>query len=334
MTIPGRVTIGIPTINRSNLALRSIRSALAQTYKNIQVIVSDDASTDDTVERIREISDTRLALFEQETRLGLVGNFDFCLRRANGEFFLLLGDDDVLLPAAIERLTEPFLRSNAGGHSSAIGAVWCPCLIADADGRRLWITESGPPVETPASMISALWAGKRGSRLSGILVRTEDAIAVGGYKKSHGDHCDIGNWGRAALLRDCIVCIDDPLVQYTNHHGSTTSQSSIQKWQEWATIMYADLLDSARASRDPDAERKLKSSKKNLNSGVALGILIQTVGKPRWTRSLLLYALRHPEAIFTPYIAHRLLKDGWKIMKLRGRRDARQAENESSGRAG
>ena len=78
MTVPGRVTIGIPTINRSQLAMRAIRSALAQTYSDIEVIVSDDASTDDTVERVRAIPDPRLVLFEQKQRLGLVGNFDFC----------------------------------------------------------------------------------------------------------------------------------------------------------------------------------------------------------------------------------------------------------------
>ncbi len=272
MTVPGRVTIGIPTINRSQLAMRAIRSALAQTYSDIEVIVSDDASTDDTVERVREIEDPRLVLFEQKQRLGLVGNFDFCLRHASGEFFLLLGDDDVLLPKAIERLTEPFLRQIADFHPSAVGAVWSPCQIADTEGRRLWITDSGPLFETSASMIAELLAGNRGSRFSSILVRTADAIAVGGYETKYGDLCDIGNWGRAALLHDYMVCIHEPLVQYTQHHGSTTSQSSVKEWQDWASVMHADLLASARASRDPNAEKQIKSSKNNLIGGVTLTI--------------------------------------------------------------
>jgi glycosyltransferase involved in cell wall biosynthesis len=65
MLKPGRITIGIPTINRSNLALRAIRSALAQTNQDLEVIVSDDASSDDTVQRVREIQDERLVVFEQ-----------------------------------------------------------------------------------------------------------------------------------------------------------------------------------------------------------------------------------------------------------------------------
>ena len=317
MTVPRRVSIGIPTINRGDLALRAIRSALAQTYSDVEVIVSDDASTDDTVARIREIRDPRLVIFEQKQRLGLVGNFDFCLRHATGEFFLLLGDDDVLLPTAIERLVEPFLLGTPPIPGNAVGMVWCPCIIADAGGRKLWVTDSGPTRESPASMISQLLAGNRGSRLSSILIRTTDSISVGGYVQRHGDHCDLGNWGRAALLHDYAICISEPLVQYTQHYGSTTSQSSVKQWQDWASLMHADLLDSARSSRDPEAARKIKSSKRNLISGVTLCILIQTIGKPGWIRNALRESFHSPSAFFTPYMFHRLLKDGRKVFAVR-----------------
>ncbi len=312
MTVPGRVTIGIPTINRSVLALRAIRSALAQTYRDIEVIVSDDASTDDTVQRVREIQDGRLVLFEQKQRLGLVGNFDFCLRHASGEFFLLLGDDDLLLPTVIERLSAPFL----GQGADSLGVVWCPCRIANPDSTEFWTTEAGPAVEAAATMIAALFAGNRGPRLSSILLRTADAIVVGGYEAKYGDLCDIGNWGRAALLRDNIACVPEPLVQYTNHPGSTTSQSAVEKWQNWAHLVHADLLASARARNNIRGERELKAEKQNFISGITLTILIQTIGKPGWIRNALVQSLRTPGAIFTPYMFRRLLKDGWKVLML------------------
>jgi glycosyltransferase involved in cell wall biosynthesis len=315
----GRVTIGIPTINRSRLAVRAVQSALGQTYGQVEVIVSDDVSADDTVERVREVRDDRLVLVEQKQRLGLVGNFDFCLRQATGEFFLLLGDDDVLLPTAIERLVAPLIHGHAGAPAASIGAVWCPCRIVDAEGRLLWVTESGPAVETPASMISGLLAGHRGPRFSSILVRTEDAIAVGGYRASHGDVCDIGNWGRAALRHDFMVCVNEPLVEYRQHHGSTTSQSSIRQWQQWAGVMHDDLVAAACASPDPEAERRIRSSRRNLISGITLTILIQSVGRPGWIRNAMAQALRSPGAIFTPYMVRRLFRDGWKLLRLRAR---------------
>jgi hypothetical protein len=316
MTVPGRVSIGIPTINRSSLALRALRSALAQTYSDVEVIVSDDASTDDTVQRIREIRDPRVVLFEQKQRLGLVGNFDFCLRHASGEFFLLLGDDDVLLPTAIECLVAPFLQSELSVAPASVGVVWCPCRIANAKNSHFWTTESGPALEAVSSLLAALFAGNRGPRLTSILLRTQDSIAVGGYESKYGDLCDIANWGRAALLHEYAVCIPEPLVQYTNHQGSTTSQSAVQKWQQWARIVHRDLLASAAASADPKAADKIKSSKRNFISGITLTILIQTIGKPGWIRNALRESMRSPSAFFTPYMLRRFIKDGRKVFTV------------------
>jgi len=315
MTVSGRVTVGIPTINRSRLALRAVRSALTQTHRDMEVIVSDDASTDDTVARIREIQDPRLVVFEQKQRLGLVGNFDFCLRHATGEFFLLLGDDDALLPTAIEQLCAPFLHPPPSIAAGSLGVVWCPCLIADEKNIRFWTTEAGPQLESSASLLTALFAGNRGPRLSSILLRTQDAIQVGGYDKKYGDLCDIGNWGRAALLHPYAACVREPLVQYTQHHGSTTSQSAIQQWQQWARIVHADLL--LGASEDRNAVRQLQSAKSNFISGITLTILIQTIGRPGWIRNAIAQVFRTPGAFLTPYMFRRLIKDGWKVVAAR-----------------
>ncbi|HTU51357.1 MAG TPA: glycosyltransferase family 2 protein [Acidobacteriaceae bacterium] len=317
MTALRRVSIGIPTINRSDLALRAIRSALAQTYSDVEVIVSDDASTDDTVARVQEIRDPRLVLVQQKQRLGLVGNFDFCLRHATGEFFLLLGDDDILLPNAIEKLVQPFLLGKPPIPASAIGVAWCPCRIASAANSQFWTTEAGPEVEPVSSLLTALFAGNRGPRLTSILLRTQDAIAVGGYESKYGDLCDIGNWGRAALLREYAVCIPEPLVQYTNHLGSTTSQSAIRQWQQWARVVHCDLLTSAEASQDASAAPKLKSAKRNFISGITLTILIQTIGKPGWIGKAIRESMHSPSAFFTPYMFRRLLKDGRKVFTVR-----------------
>ncbi len=322
MIVPGRVTIGLPTINRSRLAQRAIESVLGQTYGDLELIVSDDVSTDDTAACVEQIKDPRLVLYKQKKRLGLVGNFDFCLRHATGEFFLLLGDDDLLEPQAIERLTRPFLtqpllESSGNLDAASIGIVWCPCRIAGADSGQFWTTEAGPALEPPEAMLAALWAGNRGPRLSSVLMRTQDALAVGGFQSKHGDICDIGCWGAVALLRDRVACVPDPLVQYTNHYGSTTSQSAVRTWQNWAKLVHADLIAVAQRRHSRRAEEILRKAKSNLLSGITLTILVQTIGKPGWIRNGVAEAFRSPRAVFTPYMVRRLVKDGWKILRLR-----------------
>lgn len=313
MRVPGRVTIAIPTLNRSDLAVRVVRSALAQTYPEIEVVVSDDASADDTIAKLSKIQDPRLRVFAQSPRLGIVENFNFCLTEASGEFFLIIGDDDVLLPTAIGRLVAPFLE--AGGPS--VGMTWCPVMVVDRQSANFWATENGPKIEPVWTLLVEMFAGNRGPRCSSILLRTEDAISVGGYEAKYGDLSDIGNWARAAMHSETSVCIQEPLVQYTMHHGSTTSRSSVEKWQHWARIVHADLVASARARGDVTAERELRAAKQNFISGITLTILIQTIGKPGWIQNALRQALRTPGAMFTPYMLRRLLKDGRKVMTLR-----------------
>ena len=318
MGVAGRVTIAIPTLNRATLAVRAVKSALAQTYSGLEVLVSDDASNDDTATRIGGIEDSRLAFIRQRERLGLAGNFDFCLRRATGEFFLLMGDDDVLLPDAIERLVSPFLEPPRMLQPQSIGLVWCPCLISGPDGNLLWSTQGGPGLESPADLLSELWAGRRGLRLSGILMRTADALAAGGFQERHGDLCDLGAWGAAALSHDYVVCINQPLVQYTNHYGSKTSRSSIREWQDWARIVHADLVKCARARCGREGEQKLERARRNLISGITLTILIQRIGSRGWSGSAFREAFRSPGALFTSYVFRRFVNDGWKLLRLGG----------------
>ena len=317
MTVAGRVTIGLPTINRSLLAQRAIESVLKQSYGDIELVVSDDVSTDDTVACIEQIDDPRLVLFKQKERLGLVANFDFCLRHAGGEFFLLLGDDDLLHPEAIERLVQPFLKPYKDAPPEAIGIAWSTCFIASADGAQFWTTEPGPALEEPAEMLAGLWAGERGPRLSSVLMRTADALAIGGFQAKYGDICDMGCWGAVALLHDQVACVPGPLVQYTNHHGSTTSQSAVTQWQDWARLVHADLVAVTQKRGMSYEEDVLRKAKRNLLSGITLTIFIQTIGKLGWIRNAAREAFRSPGAVFTPYMLRRLAKDGWKILKLR-----------------
>jgi glycosyltransferase involved in cell wall biosynthesis len=290
---------------------------LEQTYRDVEVIVSDDASTDDTLERVREIDDPRVRVFSQETRLGVVRNPDFCLRRATGEFWMFLGDDDALMPTAIERLVAPFLAQRTDGK--IVGATWCPCLVVDGTNDRFWATEGGPEIEPATTMLSQLFAGNRGPRCSSVLLRTQDALTVGGYDAKYGDLSDIGNWGRAAMRGDVMVCINEPLVMYTMHQNNMTGGSSIERWQNWSRMVLADLVIIARERGDTLGERELLSARRNFVSGVTLTILISTIGKPGWMGNAVTQAMRTPGAFFSPYMFRRLIKDGRKVFTLRNR---------------
>jgi glycosyltransferase domain-containing protein len=92
------ITIGIPTYNGSTRISRPIQSILAQNYPNLEIIVSDNCSTDNTTEVVESIrkDHPEIKYIRQEKNINQLPNYDFVLRAAKGKYFMWLADDDFL----------------------------------------------------------------------------------------------------------------------------------------------------------------------------------------------------------------------------------------------
>src|SRR4051794_29936209 len=101
-----RVTVGIPTFNRSGMLRGAIESVLAQTYPDFRVLVSDNASDDDTPDVVRSFGDDRIHYVRAEQNIGAAGNFRRVLELADTEFLVILPDDDVLYPGHLRAAVE------------------------------------------------------------------------------------------------------------------------------------------------------------------------------------------------------------------------------------
>ena len=92
------VSIGIPVHNSESTLAATIESALAQDYINFEILISDNASDDNSLEICREYArhDSRIKLFEQPENIGAVANFVFVLNQAKGGYFKWLASDDII----------------------------------------------------------------------------------------------------------------------------------------------------------------------------------------------------------------------------------------------
>ncbi|HYM95411.1 MAG TPA: glycosyltransferase [Chitinophagaceae bacterium] len=91
------VTVGIPTYNRVQGLERTLTCMLKQTYKNLEIIISDNCSPDPAVRSLLErlsLTDNRIKYYMQEKNLSIIPNFKFLLDKANGQFFMWAADDD------------------------------------------------------------------------------------------------------------------------------------------------------------------------------------------------------------------------------------------------
>ncbi|MFJ2028463.1 glycosyltransferase family 2 protein [Streptosporangium sp. NPDC087985] len=104
------VSVGLPVRNGAARLEGVVRSVLAQDHENIELVICDNASTDDTEEFCRELarSDSRIVYHRQPRNVGLLNNFIHAGRVARGTFFRWVGDDDWLAPQCVSRSLRAF----------------------------------------------------------------------------------------------------------------------------------------------------------------------------------------------------------------------------------
>ena len=120
-----KVSVMIPTFNQERLIAESIESALRQDYPNLEIIVSDDCSSDNTCEVVKQyLTDGRLVYFKNETNLGRVANYRKTLyERVNGEWALNLdGDDRFHANDAISHMITEVLRHKDKNLVAVLGS--------------------------------------------------------------------------------------------------------------------------------------------------------------------------------------------------------------------
>lgn len=98
-----KVSICIPVYNGEDTIRETIESAINQTYKDLEILIIDNVSTDRTPEIVKEFKDDRIVFLQNETNLGMAGNWNECLKRATGEYIHFLCADDSLKKSCIEK---------------------------------------------------------------------------------------------------------------------------------------------------------------------------------------------------------------------------------------
>jgi glycosyltransferase involved in cell wall biosynthesis len=106
------VSIGLPVRNAGARVAGVVESVLAQDHGNIELVISDNGSTDETEEICRSLAtwDDRIAYHRQPQNIGLFNNFVQTIGLAKGSFFRWIGDDDRLAPTFVSRCLHEFAK--------------------------------------------------------------------------------------------------------------------------------------------------------------------------------------------------------------------------------
>jgi glycosyltransferase involved in cell wall biosynthesis len=201
------VSVIIPTYNYGRFLREALDSALAQTYRPLEVIVVDDGSTDDTPQVLAAYGDRILVIRQNNLGVGAARNTG--IAAARGEYLAFLDSDDIWKPQAIEHEIARFI------DDPGLGLVHCGAESFDRDGKTLSVSLNGLEGWVAADLLR-LDQEVVAAPGSGIMVPKRVAEEIGGYDASLQPSEDWDFCYRIAV-RYRVGCVHEVLVRYRLH---------------------------------------------------------------------------------------------------------------------
>jgi hypothetical protein len=223
---------------------RALRSVLAQRSIDLEVVVIDDGSIDDTEQAVRSLRDVRVHVLRHETARGVAAARNAGAAAARGRWIALLDDDDLWAPDKLVRQVDAAREHDARW-------VYAGAVEVDEEGRLL----GGRRPPSPAALVRQL--ARRNVMPAGssnVMVDAETFRSVGGFDPALRHLADWDLWLRLARQGD-PACVPEPLVAYRQHSAQATLDTtgmmaearvlrdrhgvdlnSIRRWLAWSHL--------------------------------------------------------------------------------------------------
>ena len=272
------VSVVIPAYNSAQFIRECIESVLAQTYKDIEVVVVDDGSTDDTVSTCEEFGSS-ISLFRQEN-CGRGSARSAGVLKAKGKYLAFLDHDDLLVPGSIQNRVE-LPRKNP-----EVGWVFSDAIEFDGSGDLRYFLAQFPWLTLDHDIFIQLLRGCF-PLTSTVMIRRSVMDLVGEFNRSLNYGEDLELFLRLALISK-VGMIKEPSTRRRIHFGQGVS-SNFDRWNS-RVMIYANFNPSVGCtSRDQRMalRRTLKHAYFKLGE-YYWGILNLQRGKDCFRRSLCL----------------------------------------------
>ena len=221
--------------NEERFLIQAVGSILGQTWRDLELIVVDDGSSDSTPEILRRIDDDRVRVLRQPNR-GLAAARNHGIGYARGDFITFMDGDDLCDPRRIEKQIR-FLMTNT-----------------DLDGVGTWETvvdKHGVPLEStsllcdPADIRREYREGRMGLNGAAVMIRSDVLREVGGFRVAMRLAQDFDLWLRVTERYE-IACIPEHLYTYRIHPGQCSQARKLE--QQFYHQLAMQLRDERRAN--------------------------------------------------------------------------------------
>lgn len=211
-----RVSVCIPSYNYAHFIGATIQSALDQTYGDLEVVVVDNCSTDDTEKVVGAFASEQVRFYRNEQNIGFVRNLNRCLVHARGEYVIFPGADDLLYPECLAKQVA-FMDA----HPEA-AFVFTGGYVIDKTGKPMSLALNRYAELTPGpEAFKRLMASCNDILMPSVLVRRALLEKAGGFNEELDYSPDYEAWVKLCLFGD-VGYLDEPLVGYRMHDGNLT----------------------------------------------------------------------------------------------------------------
>jgi len=203
---PLEVSVVIPTRGRWRLLERTLGGVLRQRGVELEVVIVDDGSSDETAERLAALGDRRVRPIRQEVSRHVAATRNAGIAAARGEWISFLDDDDLWAPDK--------LRAQLGAaRARKADFAWCSGLVVDAQCSILEAWPARDPDEILGLLLRGNWMP---AGASNVIARGDLVRALGGFDEELRHFADWDLWIRLAAAGRGAAC-PDPLVAYMRH---------------------------------------------------------------------------------------------------------------------
>ena len=249
------LSICVPTYNGEPYIRQALESILSQSYRDFEVIVVDDGSTDQTLSLVKLVQaggDPRLQLYQNSRRLGIARNWNRCLELAVGEYVCIFHQDDTMLPDNLARKMAVLHADPRIGFVHSLAALileaQAPTTLGDwmEQAEEDFVCDGLPYFRKLLLHGDCICAPT-------VVAQRKAVLEVGGFDEDLGYACDYEMWLKLCVNKP-VAFLRAPLVQYRWHaHNASHAYRFGGGIEECETAMQRGLA-YYRAQTDREVE--------------------------------------------------------------------------------
>ena len=214
-----KISVCIPSYNHEKYIGKTIESILNQTYKNFEIIISDDNSKDNSENIIKSYKDQRINFYKNNTNIGPALNSNKFIELSNCDYILILPSDDILLKNALEI----YLKEIENNNNADVLFCWCQTIDENDNEIDSYNMTIANQIRDKNKLLNELFYEQNFLMGPGVFIKKKLFDLIGNYNENLLQVQDLELWVRILTSGYKINIVSEKLIKYRIHNKNLSN---------------------------------------------------------------------------------------------------------------